>query len=182
MATLDQETWQPCSVHEVTLSFLRSEWDKWPLISAYWDRGIVGDSADVASPIENNLRTQMIWAVRSAVLQWIPADTQWFRVQRVRRNHFTELRAINHAAWTSPDDMNELQKVVLRATHECWEPEGEWSPILWAHDRSGPFTILEGNHRLTALARSANESAVELIAYVGLSPNLCVWHRLDGLA
>jgi hypothetical protein len=173
MATLDRETWQPCSVHEVTLSFLRSEWAKWSLISAYWDRGLVGDSADIASPIENNIRAQMIWTVRSPLLQWIPADTKWFMVQHLRRNHFRELRAINHVAWNSLDDMNELEKVALRTTQECRETEDEWSPILWAHDRGGPFTIIEGNHRMTGLARSATNLKIALIAYVGLSESRC---------
>jgi hypothetical protein len=130
-------------VHEINLSFLRSEWAKWPLISAYWDRGILADSADVSSPIENNLRAQMIWTLRSALLQWIPADTQWFKLQYLRTNHYSELRAINHGSWISSDDMNELEKVALRTTQECWEPEGKWSPILWSHDKNGPFTIIE---------------------------------------
>jgi hypothetical protein len=180
MMALANENWIPCSVHEMHLAFLRSEWDKWPLISAHWDRGIISGSADVSSLIENNLRAQMIWTVRSGIFQWIPADTQWFRLQHARRQHVPQLRAINHADWTSSQDMNELEKVARRVTHECWIPEGAWSPILWAHDKDGPFTIIEGNHRMTALARSDMEFSLD--AFVGLSKRLCVWHRLDGLA
>jgi hypothetical protein len=179
--TLAQETWLSCSVHEVILSFLRSEWAKWPMISAYWDHNLVAQGSDFVDATENNVRAQMLWAIRSPLLQTIPSDTRWFRVQHLRGNHFAELHTINHVAWNAPEDMNELGKVALRTMQVCKAPEGQWSPILWAHDKNGPFTILEGNHRMTALAQSANKRSVELIAYVGLSRNRCIWHLLDGV-
>jgi hypothetical protein len=33
-----------------------------------------------------------------------PADTTWFRVQHLRREHYRELRSINHMSWISPGD------------------------------------------------------------------------------
>ncbi len=111
----------------------------------------------------------------------IPLDTTWFKVEYLRRSHFPELRAINHKDWTSPNDENELEKVALRATEVCWEQKDEWSPILWGHDRKGSFTILEGNHRMTALSRSEDQAGVTLVALVGLSPHPCLWHRADGM-
>jgi hypothetical protein len=86
----------------------------------------------------------------------------------MRREHYRELRSINHMSWISPSDENELEKVALPATEDCWEPKDEWSPILWGHDRTGPLTIVEGNHRMTALARSENPDGVALVAFVGL--------------
>jgi hypothetical protein len=89
------------------------------------------------------------------ILRQLPADTTWFRVDHLRRSHLDQLRAINYSDWNSSNDHNELEKVALRKPQMTWRgpaPRGDWSPILFAHDRAGPFTILEANHRMTALA------------------------------
>jgi hypothetical protein len=178
---LADEKWTPCSVHEITLSFLRSEWDKWPSISAYWDRRLVEDPVSMDA-ISVNLRASMLWSVRAMIVGQLPADTTWFKVEHIRRQHFGELRAINHVGFTSPADDNEIEKVALRKPEEIWRgdpPSRDWSPILFAHDRGGPFTILEANHRMTALAQPDIEFDIELTAYVGLSRSQCVWHLPD---
>jgi hypothetical protein len=176
---LAAETWTPCSVHEVVFSHLRSEWAKYPNVSAFWDRQLITDAADLSSPLENNIRATMLMTIRAGLLLQIPADTVWLRVQHLRGPHLRQLHAVNHGDWIAPGDMNELEAVAVRATQPCYEPTEAWEPILWGHDRRGPFTILEGNHRLTALMRSPSRHDVELVAYVGLSPSPCGWHRLD---
>jgi len=165
-------------MHHVTLSFLRSEWGKWSIATLTWDTGIV-THADLNSPIENNIRALLLWQIRGALLERIPADTQWFEVRHLRENHFWQLHAIRHQDWNSPADKNELEKVALRKRARWRGCTGQWEPIHWAHERSGPFTILEGNHRLSALAGSADRRDCNLVAYVGLSPQRCHWHRLD---
>jgi hypothetical protein len=182
MPTLAEETWLSCSAHEMTLTFLRSEWANCPTISANWDHRLIAQ-CDIANRIDNNLRAQMLWSIRGALLQQIPGDTQWFRVQYLRRIHFSELRVINYPTWNSATDMNELEKAARRMPQEIWRgTKDEWSPILWAHDPEGPFTIIEGNHRLTALAQPGNDVGLELVAYVGLSSNRCNWHLPDAVS
>jgi hypothetical protein len=121
----------------------------------------------------------MVWELRRPLLWHIPPDTTWFKVQHLRREHYRVLRPINHLSWISPNDENELEMAALRATEPCWEPRDEWSPILWGHGRTGPLTILEGNHRMTALARSENLDGIALVAFVGLSAHPGLWHLAD---
>jgi hypothetical protein len=102
-------------------------------------------------------------------------------VKYLRGCHFSQLRAINHVDWNSPDDRNELEKVALRVPIVWAGRLSGWEPILWGHDRNGPFTILEGNHRLNALAGSSDRVHCELVTYVGLSAGACGWHRPDSI-
>jgi hypothetical protein len=175
---LADEVWTPSSPHAVVLSFLRSEWDRRDIPTATWDKRLI-TNPDLTSPVENNVRALLLWFVRGPLLQRIPSDTQWYEVKYLRERYFWQLHAINHVDWNSPADMNELEKVALRKQEHWRGSSAPWEPILWAHDKRGPFTILEGNHRLTALARSQDRANCELVAYVGLSPSRCDWHRLD---
>jgi hypothetical protein len=178
---LTEEKWTSCSVHEVTLSFLRSEWIKWPTVATYWDRRLIEEPVSMDSGAIN-LRALMLWAIRSALIGQVPQDTKWFKVEHLRKAHLDELLAINHIGFTSATDRNELRKVALRMPNEIWRgapPSGEWSPILWGHDRGSPFTILEANHRMTALAQPDLGFDFEIPAYVGLSQERCIWHLPD---
>lgn len=183
-ATLADESWEQLSPHAVILAFLRAEWDK-PLPGAFprrliGDRGII-DNADLRDAVQNNLRSLLLWSTRAGLLQWIPADTSWFEVRYLREQHFHQVRAINFSDWTSAADSNELLKVAARKPLELQGSIAEWEPpILWGHDQRGPFTVLEGNHRMTALAGTEQRSRrCALTVYVGLSAELCRWHLPD---
>lgn len=177
---LCEENWDRCSAQAVVQAFLRAEWDKWPQLHMTGDRGIVdhGDQDDLE---QNNLRSSLLWAVRGPLLQWVPTDTVWFRVQFLRAVHFAQLRVIFCEGWAYPEESNELERVAARKSLELRGAISDWdAPVLWGHDSDGPFTILEGNNRLTALAGSAanrQECAIEV--YVGLSQQLCRWHFPD---
>ncbi len=109
----------------------------------------------------------------------IPADTEWYAVDSLTDEDLPELRAVNHPDWTNPADANELLKVAARK--QCVleaEPQNWESPILFGHDQTGPFTILEGNSRLTAYARSG-QSGLNIPVLVGVSRLPCIWHIID---
>ena len=113
----------------------------------------------------------------------MPPDTAWYVVQHLGACHFWNLRNINHPGWTPHSDTNELLETA-RTRPEAMRSgavPAEWQPILWGHERIGPFTILEGNHRMTALAGAPDRfQTLRMVAYVGLSAELCGWHRADG--
>ncbi len=74
---------------------------------------------------------------------------------------------------------NELPKVAARKKLPLRVAPSSWErPILWGHDRNGPFTIIEGNNRLTAYAASG-QSGLNIPAFIGLSTMRCVWHLSD---
>lgn len=177
---LSEENWESCTVHAVVHAFLSAEWDKWPRLHMNEQRRIVND-ADLDDPAQNNFRERLLRTVRGPMLKWIPSDTAWFRVKFLREVHFGQLRVINHHEWRAKDDSNELETVAvrkpikLRGSIASWDP-----PILWSHDEAGPFTILEGNNRLTALAGcEAQRCDCAIEVYVGLSRELCCWHLPD---
>ncbi|MDB6043517.1 MAG: hypothetical protein JWM63_2068 [Gammaproteobacteria bacterium] len=176
---LADESWSPCSKHAVILAFLRAEWDKSPQLKGR-DRHLI-TTADITDTRQNNQRMTALWSIRGALLKRLPGDTQWFEVKYLREGHFWQLHAINFLDWNSPEDMNELEKVAVRRRQPLLTPVASWEPsILWGHERSGSFTIIEGNHRLSALAGTLVERrSCAIPVYVGLSPSLCHWHLPD---
>jgi hypothetical protein len=175
---LSQETWRCATEPELVVSFLLSEWDRVARAKPSADKRLVTE-ADKADSRENQMRLKMLLDVRGPLIHNIPKDTQWFAVQFLRPHHLDELHAIHYPDWNDAADMNELRKVATRKREVLRAGSIQsWEPILWSHDRRGPFTILEGNHRLTALA-GLPEVPFEMRTYVGLSPQKCQWHRLD---
>jgi hypothetical protein len=91
----------------------------------------------------------------------------------------TELHVVNHSHWVDPGDDNELLKVATRKMFTLSSDPNEWdTPILWGHEQTGPFTILEGNHRLTAYAATSRED-LRIPVFVGLSSTACYLHLPD---
>ena len=110
----------------------------------------------------------------------IPSSTTWYEVRYLRDSHLHQLRAIDFPEWNSHKDHNELLKVARRVPSTQAEDPHRWPvPILWGHDRKGPFTILEGIYGLTAYAASSTRPPLEITAYVGLSADRCRWHLAD---
>jgi hypothetical protein len=183
LARLEDEGWTPSSYDAMVLAFLKGEWNRWRLA----DRGDVRliTEPDLTDDAQNLARRSLLKAVRRLVLQHIPSDTRWFEVRHLSGCHFWQLHNIHRSDWSQHSDTNELLKIArvrperLRQESGSW---GSWRPILWAHARVGPFTVLEGNHRLIALAGAgpARQQNVRMVAYVGISSRPCEWHRPDG--
>lgn len=147
---------------------------------------------------QNMRRCQLLAHIRWGLFCGIPPDTTWYEVRYLRNDHFDELRVMRESNWTDPADENELRKVaarhpfVLRAAPSTWqkkgriveyyspEPERWQNPVLWGHNSDGPFTILEGTHRLVGYCQSEEHPELEMVLYIGLSANLCKWHLPDG--
>jgi hypothetical protein len=86
---------------------------------------------------------------------------------------------VNHPTVTNNANTCELLKAAPQLKWQLTKPPSSWNTtILWGHSKSGPFTILEGNHRLAAYADSG-QSVPDIPVFVGLSPIACVYHRLD---
>ena len=90
-----------------------------------------------------------------------------------------ELRAVNEKNWVDPNDRNELAAVARRKQRTLEAEPSEWGAIiLWGHMRTGPFTIIEGNHRLAAYVWS-KRTDLDIPIFVGLSPLGCIWQIFD---
>lgn len=176
---LSAETWTSVSSAEACLAFLRAEWDKEAERTVWYDRSLI-DRPNVQNPAENAIRRLILGSWRDLLLNRIPADTNWFRVQYLRETHLPQLFVIGSDDWRDPGDHNELLKVGQRRnTRLALSPEDWHAPLLWGHTKDGPFTILEGNNRLVNYAGEAARPPMEIVCFVGLSPSACVWHEPD---
>jgi hypothetical protein len=172
-------------MHHVVLAWLRAERDSYVAevqpktgLSVLEIAGRL-DSPDLENPVQNRARLRLLYWARNLFVLEIPADTEWFEVRNLKHEHTGELLAVNHAAWTDKADKNELQKVAKRKAQPLRKPLSEWElPILWGHDSDGPFTIMEGNNRLTSYVGSG-QTDLDIPVFVGLSPLKCLYHLPD---
>lgn len=184
---LASKIWAATSPDDVVAEFLKGERHR------FHDPFVVGPvyRPDLADEGQNILRRALLQRIRSPLVSRIPGDTAWFRVSSLASDDLDELRVIGRCGWDHgrqagdlrhPPDENELKSVARRRPGRLVRPPGTWDcPILWGHDRRGPFTILEGNHRLVAYASSERPPPLDVNVIVGLSGSPCPWHLPDPL-
>jgi hypothetical protein len=168
--------WTEISSHQVIAEYLRSERDKFAFPP--WLDLI--DHPNLSDPLENHKRRRLFLIRRGVLWNEIPADTQWFEVNNLTDSELDELylSARHTSEWDAAG--SQLNVVARVARLPLTAPPDRWPRIiLWGHDKSGPFSILEGNHRMLAYAYASPRPAMNVTAYVGLSPSYCFWHRLD---
>jgi hypothetical protein len=175
---LETELWNPVGIYPVHLAFFQAEFAKLPGKMPGDEE--LAEHPDPGDPAQNERRRTLLYGWRGPLLNRIPDSTTWYEVRYLREGHLHQLRAINFPEWNSPKDRNELVKVARRKPIALTEEPHRWrAPILWGHDRRGPFTILEGNNRLTAYATLSRRPPLQLAVYVGLSVDRCCWHVPD---
>jgi hypothetical protein len=175
---LKDQLWRRVTVHAVHLAFVRAEWNKIPLARPE-ERQLI-EAPDLTNVSENNRRRELLYSRRAPLLAKIPRDTAWHEVQHLERTHLEQLFVIGRCDWDDSKDKNELSNVAKRKHFVLETPPARWSePILWGHSQVGPFTILEGNHRLVAYAGMSEPPTLKIRVYVGLSRNPCFWHLRD---
>jgi len=184
---LAAKKWTRVSMHHAVLAWLRAERDTnvpkylWQFPQLLWGPGLSAllDHANLNDVEENRARLRILYVIRNVFVLEIPPDTEWFEVQSLTDGELTELHVVNYAEWNDPGDKNELAKVAARKPSPLRAPPSSWeTPILWGHDRNGPFTIIEGNNRLTAYSGSG-QSGLDISVLIGLSPMRCHWHIFD---
>lgn len=181
--TLADEKWTDCSIYEMHAAFLKAE--NYKLTGAPQELLDLVRTPDLTSPPENARRMRLLYLIRAKLLGELPPDTRWHRVQSLRlADHIDELRVIRSSDWidkdAAPSDDRRLARVAAWQAKEMTDAPESWEPpILWGHTRRGPFTVVEGNNRLTALAYNQPRSTLALTVYVGLSEQPCLWHEGD---
>jgi hypothetical protein len=174
-ALFESEHCSETSFDDVVLAWLKAEKYRHERQLSTSQRVLI-DTPDPRNDAEHQLRFELLREWRGGLLSGVPlATTSWYEVRYLRFEHLRELLVIPDKYWFS------LESRFPRRLHEAAE---HWaSPILWGHKKQGPFTILEGNTRLTCAAREPCED-LKLLTYVGLSNDYCHWHlpdRLPGL-
>lgn len=174
-----EQKWEKVTINQVYHSFLKSEFEK--SISMFQqcaeaNRDMI-NNPDFNNDFQNCIRA-MLLSPRLPLLYQIPSSTVWYKVSSLNQFHLAELAVIGNCGWDSNSDQNELIEVSKRKQEKLISTPDNWDPpILWGHKKSGPFTIIEGNHRLVALASS--KIKFNIPTYIGLSLDNCIWHLQD---
>ncbi len=184
------KSWQQVSIHKVILAWLRAErltnlQNFLMLPEAVWKLAIdpLLDNANLNDPEENRARLRFLYKVRNIFFTEIPIDTEWYEVRFLTDQEIDEIRAVFYHEWNDPKGQgnNELDKVAARRDIPALAPPSAWEPpILFGHDRNGPFTIMEGNKRLTGYVRSG-QTGINIPVFVGISKLKCFWHVGDNV-
>ncbi len=177
LMALAEKTWTRISVHEFVLEFLRSEEGR---LSPGTLPALL-NSPDLSNPSDNHQRLRLLYVIRRWLIGEIPLDTEWYRVDSLTDNELHEIHGIARCGLDEPNgrDKNELFKVAKRIPEPLTKHPSTWhNPILWGHDKKGPFTIVDGNHRLRAYA-SNDQQGVRIPVIIGLSPTPFFFHIFD---
>ncbi len=190
------------SEDEVISEFLKSEF-YFPEFEKY--RGhlerIVGEP-DFSSRRENELRRALLYRRRGPLWRELPHDTEWWEVElqphdldRIRifpRNHWRKLaeksyylpdvvESVRKRLRSGPQDLPiaKLQSLSEQIAAGGGAPS---SVLIIGLDQSGPFTIIEGNHRMTAAGLALGGEIYQGYRYYcGFSRNMtsCCWYQTD---
>lgn len=176
--SLASKMWTPASLHEVVLAWLQAERHEVARrVQGSWAPLL--DVPDLSDAGHNRERLRMMYAIRSAFFLEIPPDTQWYRVENLTDAELSELSLVNHATVTDNANTCDLLKAAPQLNWPLKAPVSNWNaPILWGHSTAGPFTILEGNHRLAAYVNS-RQTGLDIPVFAGLSMIACIYHRPD---
>jgi hypothetical protein len=177
--SLAAQAWSSISVNDAIAEFLLSERHK--LAQLPPNMLVMVDHPNTGDPRENHLRLRLLFYIRAQLFCEIPPDTGWFEVRCLHDEDLAELRVIGRCGWDHPNDSdNRLFDVAKRKALKLQSAPADWrKPILWGHSKNGPFTILEGNNRLTAYVADRKTPGLNIPVIVGLSPTLCIFHKPD---
>ena len=190
------EDWFEVPFDDVVVVFLRGEAHRFEKLTEDACRLI---RAYEPQNLKDNLgRCILLSAKRGGLFDGIPPDTRWHRVKYLRNEHLDELLVMREPNWNSETGQNELRTVASRKkvprrsapsdrgdSHQILEyysdEPAKWqSPILWGHGKDGPFTILEGTHRLVwYYGEAPAHPSFKNIPYIGLSESPSYWHMPD---
>ena len=132
------------------------------------------DNPNLSDPLQNHKRLRLLYLRKGQFMIEIPPDTTWWEVCSLTENEIGELyvSAKHNKQWD--DAGNKLEQVAAVVREPLKSSPNTWNGriILWGHDRNGPFSIIEGNHRMLAYAHAAPRSPLSIDVYVGLSDSV----------
>jgi hypothetical protein len=188
---------------EIIAEFLRSEFYQ-PEFDRYREqfRTIV-DEPDFDSPRENELRRALLYLRRGRLWRELPQDTEWWEVE-LQPAHLASIRVFPRNHWrgfadhgfhlsemierirsrveSSPDEPFVVKIRSLAAKFESSPATPFSSVLLIGIDDTGPFTIIEGNHRMAAATLVSPDDVHRRFRFLcGYSARMteCCWYQTD---
>ncbi len=192
-------TIRPVSEDEVIAEFLRSDFHNVEFAEYQEMFASLVATPDCNDPHENAKRRALFFIRHGSLWRELPKGTEWFEVG-LRPADLRQIRVFPRAQWRKlahgdfgitevirSIDRGRCQQVgeesffVKIQRLKAWlEREGDPGVILLiGMDARGPFTILDGNHRLVAATLSSPEMVKRVRFFCGLSPRMaeCCWYK-----
>lgn len=157
---------------------------------------------DLSSHSENQLRRALLYRRRGRLWREIPADTEWWEVE-LRNRDLRHVRVFPRDQWRKHSDrdyylLDTAQRIAgkiagpsdpflgklrsLSAEFVASEGATRGTVLLIGLGDGGPFTIVEGNHRMTAAVLvSQHDAHLHFRFLCGFSPHMmdCCWYHTD---
>jgi O-antigen/teichoic acid export membrane protein len=152
---------------------------------------------------ENKMRRALLFMRHGALWRELPATTEWFEAE-IRSADLHRIRVFPRAHWRKLADgdftITQVAQRILDERFRDRTPETFRAKIEDLRDHlqehhvgvagavlliglteSGPFTVLDGNHRLLAAMLATPEAFDRLRFYCGLSPKMaqCCWYQTN---
>jgi O-antigen/teichoic acid export membrane protein len=187
------------SEDEVMAEFLKSDFNN-PDFEDYREAlATLVNQPDLSDPVENAKRRALLFIRHASLWRVLPEGTQWFEVT-LRPVDLERIRVFPRSHWrkVAKGDFAITEVVREIAAGNCKDivEEGfvhkifeirNWleqdvdagAVLLIGINESGPFTVLDGNHRLAASMLASVEPAKRFRIYCGLSPRMaqCCWYN-----
>jgi hypothetical protein len=191
------------SEDEVIAEFLKNDF-QCPEFQEYQETvARVVKAPDLENADENKVRRALLFMRHGALWRELPEGTEWFEAE-IRSADLHRIRVFPRAHWRklALGDFS-ITQVAQRVVDERYRertPEAFLAKIEDLRDRlqqddtavagavlliglseSGPFTILDGNHRLLAAMLAAPGAVDRLRFFCGLSPKMaeCCWYETN---
>ncbi|MGA9526742.1 MAG: hypothetical protein WBS24_01370 [Terriglobales bacterium] len=158
-------------------------------------------SPDFENAFQNRVRRALFDLRYGSLWRELPRDTEWFEAT-LELDDLHRIRVFPRAQWRKlargnfalmpvaqrirdEQDRNltsvSFQRKIedLRAHLKSQRPIG--TVLLIGRTASGPFTVLDGNHRLVAATLTGPQAIAQLRFLCGLSPKMhqCCWYQTD---
>ena len=194
---------RPVSENEVISEFLKSDFQS-PQFKKFQEAGArLVYSPALDNPQENRLRRALLFIRHGALWRELPKNTQWYEAEvrsadlhRIRvfpRAHWRKLAvgdfSIKQVAQRVADDRfrdrtPQMFRAKIQDLLDHLQDDGSGlagAVLLIGMNPSGPFTVLDGNHRLLAATLASPEAFDRLRFFCGLSPNMnrCCWYNTN---
>ena len=150
---------------------------------------------------ENEVRRALLFVRHAALWREIPKGTEWFEAE-IQYSDLDRIRVFPRAHWRKfalgNFAITQVAQRIMRASDRDFAAQAFLSKIERLRDslaqnadagavliiglsETGPFTILDGNHRLLAAMLTSPEAVGRLRFLCGLSPRMaqCCWYQTN---
>ncbi len=184
---------------EVVAEFLRNDFQNPEFADYRTSLASLVNLPNLDDAAENAKRRALLFIRHGSLWRELPNDTEWYEVQ-VQSQDLPQIRVFPRAQWRklahgeymlteiarsleADPPRRGIDKAFLTKIHNLRklvsEQNASGAVLLIGVNEAGPFTILDGNHRLVAATLVSPMALHNLRFFCGLSPRMiqCCWYK-----